>query len=154
IGEEGESVSVEAPAAARAPQPAVAEADTSGARHRDEPSTAPPPTNGGHGRIKASPLARRIARERGISLEGLRGTGREGRIIAEDVERGEARPIQTRPVPGEVTEVERVPLTKIRATIARRLTEAWEVPVFQLTVSADMTDANALLARARELNPD
>jgi pyruvate dehydrogenase E2 component (dihydrolipoamide acetyltransferase) len=49
--------------------------------------------------------------------------------------------------------VESVPLTKIRATIARRLTQAWEVPVFQLTVSADMTLANELVERARELNP-
>src|SRR5207248_9531236 len=49
--------------------------------------------------------------------------------------------------------VEAVPLTRIRATIARRLTQAWEVPVFQLTVSADMTLANELVERARELNP-
>src|SRR5213079_2988055 len=40
------------------------------------------------GRIKASPLARRIARERGIELASLSGTGPEGRIVAEDVERG------------------------------------------------------------------
>jgi pyruvate dehydrogenase E2 component (dihydrolipoamide acetyltransferase) len=51
-------------------------------------------------------------------------------------------------------EVESVPLTRIRKTIARRLTAAWEAPVFQLTVSADMTRANELVARARELNPD
>ena len=62
-------------------------------------------------------------------------------------------------MPGTVREapppaaVESVPLTKIRATIARRLTQAWEVPAFQLTVSADMTNANALVERARELNP-
>jgi pyruvate dehydrogenase E2 component (dihydrolipoamide acetyltransferase) len=49
---------------------------------------------------------------------------------------------------------EAVPLTKVRATIARRLTQAWEVPAFQLTVSADMTLADALIDRARELNPD
>jgi pyruvate dehydrogenase E2 component (dihydrolipoamide acetyltransferase) len=47
-----------------------------------------------------------------------------------------------------------VPLTKIRKTIARRLTAAWQAPVFQLTVSADMTRANELVARVRELNPD
>jgi pyruvate dehydrogenase E2 component (dihydrolipoamide acetyltransferase) len=51
-------------------------------------------------------------------------------------------------------EVERVPLTSIRKTIARRLTTAWQAPVFQLTVTADMTRANELVARARELNPD
>jgi pyruvate dehydrogenase E2 component (dihydrolipoamide acetyltransferase) len=50
--------------------------------------------------------------------------------------------------------VESIPLTKIRKTIARRLTAAWQVPVFQLTVSVDMTQANALVERSRELNPD
>src|SRR5437899_605122 len=51
-------------------------------------------------------------------------------------------------------EIESVPLTSIRKTIARRLTAAWQAPVFQLTVSADMTRANELVARNRELNPD
>jgi pyruvate dehydrogenase E2 component (dihydrolipoamide acetyltransferase) len=148
----------EAPAAEESPAPAAEKAesaaDTSGAR---QVTTHPQATNGGD-RVKASPLARRIARERGIQLEGLRGTGPEGRIIAEDLERAGTRPEETGPVPGTV-EVERpegveaVPLTKIRATIARRLTQAWEVPVFQLTVSADMTLANELVERARELNP-
>ena len=153
IGEEGESVPVESPEApADTPEPDVSsERTTSGTTYRE---TSSPQAENGGGRVKASPLARRMARERGISLEGLRGTGPEGRIIAEDVERGEARPEVARPAAAVVTEVERVPLTKIRTTIARRLTEAWEVPVFQLTVSADMTDANALLERARELNPD
>ena len=51
-------------------------------------------------------------------------------------------------------DVEAVPLTNIRKTIARRLTAAWQAPVFQLTVSADMTRSNALVASAREMNPD
>ena len=102
--------------------------------------------------IKASPLARRIARERGIDLRALRGTGPEGRIVAEDVERGQvAGPV---PVAVPTGEIESVPLTIIRKTIARRLTAAWQAPVFQLTVSADMTRANELVAAARELNPD
>src|SRR5262249_28970285 len=83
----------------------------------------------------------------------LRGTGPEGRIVAEDVERAEVRPAAA-PAAAPVGEVETVPLTSIRKTIARRLTAAWQAPVFQLTVSADMTRANALVARARELNPD
>jgi pyruvate dehydrogenase E2 component (dihydrolipoamide acetyltransferase) len=105
------------------------------------------------GRIKASPLARRIARERGIDLSSLRGTGPDGRIVAEDVERGEvAKPATPAAVP--TGEIESIPLTNIRKTIARRLTAAWQAPVFQLTVSADMTRANELVARNRELNPD
>ncbi len=106
------------------------------------------------GRIKASPLARRIARERGIALESLRGTGPDGRIVAEDVERGEVGTSGPGPVAAPAGEIESVPLTSIRKTIARRLTAAWQAPVFQLTVSADMTRANELVARARELNPD
>jgi pyruvate dehydrogenase E2 component (dihydrolipoamide acetyltransferase) len=115
----------------------------------------------GNGRIKASPLARRLARERGIDLAALRGTGPEGRIVAEDVERAEAgapaaAPASNRllqaPVPAG--EVERVPLTNIRRTIARRLTEAWQIAVFQLQTSADMTRVNALVARLRERDPD
>ncbi|HEX2505636.1 MAG TPA: E3 binding domain-containing protein, partial [Gaiellaceae bacterium] len=44
------------------------------------------------GRVKASPLARRLAKERGIELSSLQGTGPEGRIVAEDVERAAAAP--------------------------------------------------------------
>ena len=118
--------------------------------------TAASASNGGGGRIKASPLARRIARERGIDLSSLTGTGPDGRIVAEDVERGEASaPAAAAPaVAAPSGEVESVPLTSIRKTIARRLTAAWQAPVFQLTVSADMTRANELVARARELSPD
>jgi len=109
-----------------------------------------PARNGG--RIKASPLARRIARERGVDLRSLRGTGPDGRIVAEDVEAGQAA--GPAPVAARSGEVESVPLTSIRKTIARRLTAAWQAPVFQLTVSADMTRANDLVARARELDPE
>jgi pyruvate dehydrogenase E2 component (dihydrolipoyllysine-residue acetyltransferase) len=111
----------------------------------------------GNGRIKASPLARRMARERGIELSGIQGTGPDGRIVAEDVERAEvgapAAPAHTA-VSVPSGEVERVPLTNIRKTIARRLTEAWRIPVFQLQTSADMTRVNALVARLRERDPD
>ena len=65
------------------------------------------------------------------------------------------RPHRPRPavqdVPGQV-EVRQ--LTSVRKTIARRLTQAWEAPVFQLVVSADMTQALALVERLRELHPD
>jgi len=105
-----------------------------------------------NGRIKASPLARRLARERGIDLASLHGTGPEGRIVARDVEGAQARPSAPAAVPSG--EIESIPLTNIRKTIARRLTAAWQAPVFQLTVSADMTRANELVAAARELNPD
>src|SRR5918999_685795 len=49
------------------------------------------------GRVKASPLARRIAKERGIELSGVKGTGPEGRIVAEDVERAATAPTREPP---------------------------------------------------------
>jgi pyruvate dehydrogenase E2 component (dihydrolipoamide acetyltransferase) len=76
--------------------------------------------------VKASPLARRIARERGIDLAALAGTGPEGRVIAEDVEKAAAAPAKA-PAAAPIAapgEVEVVQLTSIRRTIARRLTEA------------------------------
>jgi pyruvate dehydrogenase E2 component (dihydrolipoamide acetyltransferase) len=148
IGDPGEEVQADA----EAPPPPPAEAPEPGSPEPNqarEVDTPPAATNGG--RIKASPLARRIARERGIDLASLRGTGPEGRIVAEDVERAQVGPAAA-PLPAG--EVESVPLTSIRKTIARRLTAAWEAPAFQLTVNADMTRANELVARARELSPD
>ncbi|HXH98442.1 MAG TPA: dihydrolipoamide acetyltransferase family protein, partial [Gaiellaceae bacterium] len=77
------------------------------------------------------------------------------------VERAAAAPAPTAPsvtpalpVPVPGGEVERRPLSKVRRTIARRLTAAWTVPAFQLTVSIDMTRANELVARRRELDPE
>src|SRR3954452_19547588 len=148
----GAEASAEKPAKAeeRAPDREEGRRAAAEAAERVE-SSAAAPSNGG--RIKASPLARRIARERGIDLATLKGTGPDGRIVAEDVERGAvAKPAAPAGVPSG--EIESGPLTKIRKTIARRLTAAWQAPVFQLTVSADMTRANELVARNRELNPD
>jgi pyruvate dehydrogenase E2 component (dihydrolipoamide acetyltransferase) len=158
IGEQGEAVAAEeAPAKAEKP------AETP-KREEEESAPAaeaqPAPSNGStNGRIKASPLARRIARERGVDLAQIRGTGPDGRIVAEDVERAQAEPetaasnsLLQAPVPSG--EVESRPLSKIRKTIARRLTEAWTVPAFQLTVNVDMSRANELVTKQRELNPD
>ena len=112
------------------------------------------------GRVKASPLARRIARERGIDLRGVAGTGPEGRVVAEDVERAAASgapsvaavsllPSGSEPLSQEV-EVEE--LSSMRKTIARRLTEAWQAPVFQLGVTVDMERAQAVRAKLVELH--
>jgi pyruvate dehydrogenase E2 component (dihydrolipoamide acetyltransferase) len=150
IGAAGEDVPEVAAAAPQQEEAKPAEPEPAQEAQQQESS---PTTNG---RIKASPLARRIARERGIELSGIRGTGPDGRIVAEDVERVEARgpaaPVAQVAVPAG--EVERIPLTNIRKTIARRLTEAWQIPVFQLQTSADMTRTNALVAKLRERDPD
>ena len=102
------------------------------------------------GRVKASPLARRLAREKGIDIATLSGSGPEGRIVADDVERGAVAAPQAAPAAAAATpsgEVEEVELTSTRKTIARRLTEAWQAPVFQLTVSVDMTRSLELRER-------
>ena len=152
IGEQGEEVTVEADAS-----PAKEESQTEGSRGpaRDDErergreasadNGSPPETRSvdSGARVKASPLARRIARERGVDLAQLRGTGPDGRIVAEDVERAEASPAPAGAA-APAGEVEIVPLTSIRKTIARRLTEAWTVPVFQLTIDVEMARAVAL----------
>jgi pyruvate dehydrogenase E2 component (dihydrolipoamide acetyltransferase) len=120
----------------------------------DAPSEPEQHANGG--RVKASPLARRIAKERGVDLAQLRGTGPEGRIVAEDVERAGVSPQRAPAAPPSAApgEVEVVKLNQMRKTIARRMTEAWEAPAFQISMSADMTASirlrEALLERVEE----
>jgi pyruvate dehydrogenase E2 component (dihydrolipoamide acetyltransferase) len=172
IGAEGEEVSVEAPAPSEPEEPEKAEEQEQPKAAKegvDQPSNNLSQGNGGAaeadseekervaapegGRVKASPLARRIARERGIDLGSLTGTGPEGRIVAEDVERAAAVPTAA-PAAAPAApsgEVEVVELTSIRRTIARRLTEAWEAPVFQLTVHADASELVATRERMVEL---
>ncbi len=150
IGEEGEEApAIEERAAAPAMEPepvsaaeVVAEIRPQAAQHDG-------------GRVKASPLARRIARERGIELAALSGTGPEGRIVAEDVERAVAQPSLAPPAaPAPSGQVEVEPLSSLRRTVARRLTEAWEAPAFQISMSADMTRAQELRVRLAELAGD
>jgi pyruvate dehydrogenase E2 component (dihydrolipoamide acetyltransferase) len=157
IGEPGETVSTEAPPAPAAPEPAAPEPEPVEPPEPPAPATELRTASNGApeeagGRVKASPLARRIARERGVDLSSVTGTGPDGRVVAEDVERAAVAPPAAAAAPAIAPpgEVESIPLTSIRRTIARRLTEAWQVPVFQLTVSADMTRANELIARSRE----
>jgi len=157
IGAPDEAVPEVAPAAAPEPVAAAEAAPRPGPAVEAPPVEAAAVASTTNGRVKASPLARRIARERGVDLAAIVGTGPDGRIVAEDVERAGAAPgAPAVPVPVAVAsgEVESRPLSSVRKTIARRLTEAWTVPAFQLTVSADMTRANALVAGQRELYPD
>ncbi|HEX3807423.1 MAG TPA: E3 binding domain-containing protein, partial [Gaiellaceae bacterium] len=144
IGEAGEQVSVAEPPPTT---PELRSAEPNFVREFVE-TPAPSATNG---RVKASPLARRLAREKGIDIASLQGTGPDGRIVARDVEGARST---AAPAAVPVGEIESIPLTNIRKTIARRLTAAWQAPVFQLTVSIDMTRANELVAAARELNPE
>jgi pyruvate dehydrogenase E2 component (dihydrolipoamide acetyltransferase) len=153
VGEEGEQVSAPSEngkAAAKVEVEAQEEGSPGPAREAEreegraasaEVEAGPAPAREG-GRVKASPLARRIARERGLDLAAITGTGPEGRIVAEDVERAAASPAPAAVPAGAAAQpgqIEVVPLSSIRKTIARRLTAAWDVPVFQISMSADMT---------------
>ena len=151
IGEEGEdyspSESDDSKDEEEQPTEAVSGSEDRGSEEVATPSTPEPQVAESiedGGRVKASPLARRIARERGIELSAISGTGPEGRIVAEDVERAEKAPAPAaapdRAV-APVGEVEAIPLTGMRKTIARRMTEAWEAPAFQIAMTADMSAA-------------
>jgi pyruvate dehydrogenase E2 component (dihydrolipoamide acetyltransferase) len=153
IGEQGEQVEVAEEAAER---PVRDSGPGEGVRGNREVPPARAPSSTTNGRIKASPLARRIARERGIDLTSVAGTGPEGRVVAEDVERataGAAPLAAAEPAPvSEEVEVEQ--LSSMRKTIARRLTEAWQAPVFQLGITVDMERALEVRRRLVELQGD
>jgi pyruvate dehydrogenase E2 component (dihydrolipoyllysine-residue acetyltransferase) len=155
IGEPGEKVEEPEPTPEPKTEPEPQhEPDAPPAREEPEPALPQAVERTAGDRVKASPLARRLARERGVDLAAVAGTGPEGRIIAEDVERTATSPTAAPADAAPAAEVERVELTSIRRTIARRLTEAWQIPVFQLQASADMTRATALLDDRRRLEPD
>jgi pyruvate dehydrogenase E2 component (dihydrolipoyllysine-residue acetyltransferase) len=111
------------------------------------PSTAvvePPSRRAAESRVKASPLARRVAADRGVDLGRVRGSGPEGRIVVRDLdgvpvtapaERRAAEPPRVR----DGSPYRDVPLTQIRKTIARRLAQSiGPVPTFYLTTEVDM----------------
>ena len=134
----------------RGRQAAAATAEAATAAVADAPATTA-------GRVKASPLARRLAREKGIDIAQLQGSGPGGpdrrrgrRARCRRAADGRAWPRRA----AAAGEVEEIALTSTRKTIARRLTEAWQAPVFQLTVSVDMTRAlelrERLVARLKE----
>jgi len=129
---------------------------------------AAPAEAAGDGRVKASPIARRIARERGLDLAGIPGSGPGGRIVKADVERavaaGPAAPAPAAtaaptapagPTSGAREQpetakgqVETVELTKLQQTVARRMAESKATaPHFYLETEVDMS--RAVEARAR-----
>ncbi len=141
------------------------------AKEAADTEAAPADTTGG--RVKASPLARRMASEQGVSLTAVRGTGPGGRVIRRDVEAAAAAasaPAASAPAARAATpaaapqakaarppaipltpamqidgDARDVTLTQMRKTIARRLGESiGPVPTFYLTAEIDMTAVNAL----------
>jgi pyruvate dehydrogenase E2 component (dihydrolipoyllysine-residue acetyltransferase) len=166
IGEQGEAVEVsedarEEGSPARAREQEREEGRLASSEAGEQVTQLRPAAEANGGRIKASPLARRIARERGIELSAVAGTGPEGRVVAEDVERvaasAGAPPAAVLAAPEPVPPpggVEVQQLSSMRKTIARRLTEAWQAPVFQLGITVDMARAQDLRERLVERHGD
>jgi pyruvate dehydrogenase E2 component (dihydrolipoamide acetyltransferase) len=142
------------PRKAPTPEPEVAGAPAA-------PADAPLTRAEAGDRIKASPLARRIAEQKGVDLAGVQGSGPGGRIVKADLEaapamarapaapaagRAPAEPVLT---PGEIPH-EEIKLSNMRKTIARRLTEAKQtIPHIYLTVDIQL---DRLLKLRAELN--
>ncbi|MBW2057290.1 MAG: 2-oxo acid dehydrogenase subunit E2 [Deltaproteobacteria bacterium] len=116
------------------------------------PPTAPRPMRNG---VPASPLVRKVARDKGIDLSLIRGSGRSGRIRMADLEkylrefkqaRAGAPPTNE---PGEIAEI--IPMTPIRRTIAQRLSQSsHDAPHFNLFTEVDMAEAIKLREIVRE----
>ncbi len=155
VGDEselGKEIAAAAPNAAgeAAPQPSTAGTDGATA------STATPPAQpasaavagGAAGRIKASPLARRLAAEQGIDLTKIKGTGPGGRIVREDVENAAhvvavADDPAAEPISSEVAS-----LSRMQSTIVRRMLESkTTVPHFYVTMEVDMGAAREMRAQ-------
>jgi pyruvate dehydrogenase E2 component (dihydrolipoamide acetyltransferase) len=179
VGEAGEKPSGDGGATER-PAEAAAEEATTDEAAKVEPSQAPveapaaeapgQPTPSGDGRVKASPLARRMASEKGLDLAALSGSGPGGRIVKADVERAVAEspaPAATQVEPAAATPAEPTPgarerpetakgtvtheeLTKLQQTVARRMAESKATaPHFQLSAEIDMSRAVAARARIK-----
>ncbi len=162
--EQPREASMEQPEARRESQgvPAQPEAQKNVAAGRDAGD------GNGRARVKASPLARRLAEESGVELAGVTGSGPGGRIIRRDIESAggapadegaepeeEAAPEQAaaaKPAPATAAapagDVEEVPVSQMRKTIAKRLvTSIGPVPTFYLTIEADMSRLNDVRER-------
>ena len=97
------------------------------------------PVSGGQ-RRRSSPLARRMARDLGVPLESLQGSGPQGRIIAKDVENAKGVAPANLPASRSKLESKSIPLSAMRRTIAKRLAESTgPIPHFYLTVDYDVT---------------
>ena len=145
-----------APRAAAAPRPAAPP---------PRPAAPPPPKGNGArpgataapgGRQRSSPLARRLASEKGIQLGGIQGSGPGGRIVKRDIENAKATGAAGRSAAADRLAAEGdfkdVPLTQIRKTIARRLSESnGPVPTFFLTAEYDVTRAAEFRSQLTEM---
>lgn len=132
-------VEAPAPVAAATPTPAPVAAPV---------AAAPVVANNTTDRIFASPLAKKLASERGIDIQAVAGTGENGRIVKRDVDHYVPYTPANKPVvmpshTGEVSYTDE-PISQMRKTIARRLAESkFTAPHFYLTLDIDMSNAIA-----------
>jgi pyruvate dehydrogenase E2 component (dihydrolipoamide acetyltransferase) len=163
-GAEEDISGVEGVGGGGAAAPVVPEADSAPVAANPAAEYAPAPTvpvATGGGRVKASPLARRLAEEMGVDLSSVAGSGPAGRIVKRDVEAAKAAGVSASApaavaawTPNEA-EYEDVPTSQMRKTIAKRLvTSIGPVPTFYLTMDIDMArvmearkSINAMLER-------
>jgi pyruvate dehydrogenase E2 component (dihydrolipoamide acetyltransferase) len=140
--------------AARLAAPTAAVSPSSPPAH---PSTRPP-ANGGQ--VRSSPLARRLASDRGLDISGLQGSGPGGRIIKRDIEAAASAPSAVgrpavQPSSRSAADFEDVGLTQIRKTIAKRLSESiGPIPTFYLTADIDLTRVTELRAAMLEMGDE
>lgn len=122
----------------------------------DEPASAAEDGKAAGG-VKASAAARALARERGVDLARLEGSGPDGRIVSEDVEAASAEPkretrsrapaVEAREGRGAAAVAERHTLSRMRQSIAKRMSEAFrDIPHFAVTAEIDMGEAVRLKA--------
>jgi pyruvate dehydrogenase E2 component (dihydrolipoamide acetyltransferase) len=136
------------------------EDDSGGDADGEQPRGEEEGSSGENGRVKASPIARRMAREMGLELAGLKGTGPGGRIVKADVEAaaesggGEEKPEPKRSESGR-GDVEHVELTRLQRTVARRMAESKATaPDFVMTLEVDMEDAVQLRGQLKAAASD
>jgi len=169
IGEEGKVNVQQIVDASKSKGASPAAAKETAAQQPTESKTAPQPVAkespslNGDGRIKASPLAKKMASEKGIDLSQLHGSGDFGRIIKKDVAEytpaasaaastQKAAAVSTAPT-GQVS-FDDVPVSQMRKVIAKRLAEAkFSAPEFYLTITVDMDQAVSSRARINENAP-
>ncbi len=128
----------------------VKPADASARRHRPSPATAPKPAPVAGGRIKpASPAVRKLARELGVDLQTVEGSGPGGRVTRDDVEKVSGSPARAAPAPGGDDDtwgpVDREPLTRTRKAIAAAMSRSVStIPHVTDTDDADLTELDEL----------
>jgi len=173
VGKEGTNIEPYLSAgneAAESTQPAAAPATAPTAPASEQAATQPAaPSEPAEGeRLKASPLAKKMAKEKGIDLQELHGSGDGGRIIRRDIEnyqpaqkqaeQPQARPAaQPAPQPqaaAPTAAFEDIPNSQMRNVIARRLSESkFGAPHFYLRISVNMDGAIAARQRMNEISP-